>query len=494
MSIKERYEKLATERKDYEDRAESNSELTIPAIFTDEAFTGKDSLVDKEVQSLGGMGVKALASKLVMSLMPPEGRFFRIRPHSGAMNELTGGDSNAKAQAISIMSQGEEDVLAEITKQDIQTKFFTLMQYLAISGNMLIEKLPKDGLRLHSLRNYVVKRNSRGKPIEIIFVEKVVNSDLVDFGIELAEDEEAELYTRVYLEEKDRWIQEQEVNGDIVGDEKTFSSKKLPYNPAVWELLPNESYGRAYVDDLRPDLMQYQNCIKMLVEGSIAASKTVYMVNPLGQTKKKDLAEAANLDIIDGREEDVTTPKTNKNYDFQQISQLIQDYRMSLGKAFLDTGSARRDAERVTAEEIQMMIRELETVLAGTFTHFATNLLEPIVQWIIDEVGIEVGDGTDINIVVGADALAKSRETEKTLQFVNILHSLKYNDYVNEGEVVTRLANSIGINQVNLVLTPAQVKEKRVASAQALQAQQAGMAGMASAGQNIMNPQQQGGQ
>ena len=477
--IKQDYDKFSDKRTPYEDRAETYAKVTLPFIFPEESSNGSTDLEDNLVQSLGGMGVNSLASKLVLSLLPPQGRFFRLQPSSAeAMNSVTGGDENAKAEVVAILSEGEEQVLSEIERQDIRTAFYTIMRTLIIVGNILVEKKEGTGLKLHTLRNYVVERDSRQKPVDIIIKESIhkdnLPEELADFNVEEGR-EEYDLYTR-FKRTEGKWIRTQEIEGEEVGQEANYDDETLPVKALGWNFLPDEEYARAYVEDIVGDLIQYQKCTNLFVEGSMGSAKQIWTVNPMGQTRKSDVTGASNLDVIDGRADDVSVIRSDKNYDMALLAQYRDELRRSIGKAFLDTGSVQRDAERVTAQEIQLMVRELETGLAGTFSLLANELLLTIVKWIIEEVGLEVDNATDIKITVGVDALSRNKQADILMQYVQTIHTLRYNDYLSEAEIVQRLANYMGINNVNLVLTPKQVQEKRAAAAQAAQAQSAGMA------------------
>jgi len=486
--IKSQYDKLLDIRTPYEDRAEDYAKVTLPFIFPSDTTNGSTDLEDNLVQSLGGMGVNSLASKLVLSLLPPQGRFFRLQPSSAeALNELTGGDADAKAEIVSILSEGEEQVIGEIERQDIRTAFYTIMRTLIIVGNILVEKKEKSGIKLHTLRNYVIERDSRQKPIDIIIKEVIHKNNLPDVIADYTNDSEKtefDLYTRFKYEEG-KWTRTQEIEGEEVGQEATYDDDNCPVKALGWNFLPDADYARSYVEDIVGDLIQYQKCTELFVEGSMGNAKQIWTVNPMGQTRKNDVTNASNLDVIDGKAEDVTVIRSDKTYDMSLLANYREELRRSIGKAFLDTGSVQRDAERVTAQEIQMMVRELETGLAGTFSLLANDLLLTIVKWIIDELGIEAGNDVDIKITVGVDALSRNKQADNLMQFVNAIHTLRYNDYLSEAEIVQRLANYMGINSVNLIHTPNEVKQKRSQAAQAAQAQQAGMSQAQQAGQQV---------
>jgi len=493
MSIKSVYDELAKNRQSYEDRAELSAEVTSPSLFPIDNFSANDGYKSNYVQALGSSGVNALASKLVFSLMPPQGRFFRMSPDSAALGEITGGSADAKAQVYATLSQGEERVLKEIEAQKIRTKFYEVLKYLIVSGNVLIEKIEGKGIKTHSLRNYVVRRGTDNEVVKIILKEVIDSANPPEALEALVNPENKEdkfLYTMYEFVEK-KWVRTQEFEDDVVGIEKTWSDvTKLPVKVLGWSFLNNEDFARSYIDEFVGFLVQYNKQTEILLEGAFAQAKIVYTVNPLGVTRKKDLDSAGHLDIIDGKADDVATIQSNKNFDMQPLMGMREETKRDIGKKFLDNGSVQRDAERVTAEEIQTMSRELETTLAGSFSLLSVDLLLTIVRWIMIEVDIE-DMGDDVEITVGLDALSRNRQAELLMQYVSAVHNLQYQDYLNEGEIVQRLATFMGVNSVDLNLTPNQVQQKRTQAAQAAQAQQMSMSGADTVGKQAVQQGEQ---
>ena len=72
ISCAKRYNKLATDREIYLDRARECSELTLPALITPEGFSSATDLY-QPFQSIGARGVNNLASKLISLLSSSNG-------------------------------------------------------------------------------------------------------------------------------------------------------------------------------------------------------------------------------------------------------------------------------------------------------------------------------------------------------------------------------------------------------------------------------------
>ena len=80
MTAKERYDYLASDRSQFLNEAEDASKLTLPYLIRghEENTKGMKQL-KTPWQSVGAKGVVALASKLSLSLVPPQTSFFKLQ-------------------------------------------------------------------------------------------------------------------------------------------------------------------------------------------------------------------------------------------------------------------------------------------------------------------------------------------------------------------------------------------------------------------------------
>ena len=483
-TIQSEYNKYVSEdRKPYEDRAEVCAKLTLPFLFTESSFNRNEALEDNYVQSLGARAVNHLAAKIVMSLLPPAGQFFRYEPDSVALNELTQGDQDRRQQIASIMSQQSIRVHEEVKAQDIRTPIFNAIRMLLVTGSVLIEKIEGSGVRMFGLRSFVVKRDPRGGMRELIFEESISKDNLPSEIVPESDKEYYNLFTKV-KRSSDQWIQTQEIDGQRVDKEVIYNDDEMPFQVLDWTLIDGENYGRSYVSQNIGDLSQYETLSEVLTQGSVIASKTIIFVNPLSAkgTKKRDLVRAKNGAVLNGSAEDVSAFQLQKNYDFQVAEARLQKLERQIGSAFLMQSAVQRDAERVTAEEIKFMAQELETAFAGIYSTLAKNLLKRIVTWIALEIGVQLGDEINTTIIVGVDALSRSAESQKLDAYLSRMANLGLMDYINRAEVATRYAVYDGIDSVGLLKTQTQVNQENAQKQQAMLQQQAQMAGADSLG------------
>ena len=105
------------------------------------------------------------------------------------------------------------------------------------------------------------------------------------------------------------------------------------------------------------------------------------MVRPNAVTRKKDLANTRNGDIITGSADDVAVLQAQKQYDLQVVERSIAKLEERLSYAFLLHTAIQRDAERVTAQEIRYMAEQLETAMGGIYSLLSQEFQLPLVTY-----------------------------------------------------------------------------------------------------------------
>lgn len=484
LTPSEYYQKGLSDRKPYEDRAETFAKLTIPALFRESGASGSDALTDAYVQSFGADLIKSLSSKIAMTLFPPSASGFKLSPDMAQLQKLTGGDAGLASEVNTLLSQSTDGINRALEVQDIRRMVFGLVDQLLVIGGTIIEKVPNKGIKIHNLRTFVVTLDDNGDAIKMCIKEtrntlpKNLLSQMDD------EKDEYELYTMCTLDRKsNKWVMLQELDGNVM-PEVTYNARKFPfeYQGMMWSI--GEKYYRPFVEDYYGSLNSYDKLAQVLTEGSIIASKSITFVDERGgRTRKRDVAKSKNGAVIDGSAQDVTSFQHNKNFDFQVPMQEKAELKQELSKAFLLTSSIQRQAERVTAEEIRKMSQELESSLAGVYAVMASKITKRIIEWIMDELKIELKT-ISVDIITGLNALGMSNEITKLDGFVSRLAQLNMITWIEEKELADRYAQGYGVNTVGLMKTPQKVQQERKQAQEDAIKQQVGMSGADSLGKS----------
>ena len=487
QTAKERYNKLITDREHYLDRAEECSELTIPALIKPDGFTSSSDLYNP-FQSVGARGVNNLASKLLLLLLPPNSPFFRLSIAGEAKKELEQ-NKEMKTDIEKSLSVIEKEVSSKIEQLALRVSVFEALKHLIVGGNVLTYLPKKGSMRVYPLSQYVVKRDGSGNILEIVIKEEV---SVLSLGKEIAaqvisdpdykEDDNCDIYTHIYkLDDNDFYVC-QEVHGiKIPSSIGKFKKERMPYQALRMVRVDNENYGRGYVEEFLGDLKSLEGLSQALAESAAASSKIVFIVRPNSVTRKKDLAQTRNGDIITGSQDDVSVLQAQKQYDLQVVEKSIAKLEERMSYAFLLHTAIQRDAERVTAQEIRYMAEQLETAMGGIYSLLSQEFQLPLVAILMkrmeqaNEIPVLPKGTVQPTIITGIEALGRGNDLQKLREFVAEIGNLaQINPQVvqalNPDDLIKRIAIGLGIDTDGLLKSPEQLAQE--AEAQAEQAEQ----------------------
>ena len=298
-SLKARWAKLDGDKSTVLSRARDCTELTIPSLLVKQGHKEQDSL-STPYQSLGARAINHLASKLLLTLLPPNSPFFRLIPNEADIAEFT---EDQRAELDKGLGNYEREVYSFIEKKAYRVPLFEAIKLLIGTGNSLVRLQDKE-LQVYNLEEYSIKRNSLGKVIEILIKETVHPTDIPDMDLT---EEETDLYTCAIIMEDGRYNVYQEANDEIVpGSEGEVKAEDLPFIALRWTAINGEHYGRGLVEQYLGDLRSLEALSQSMIEGAAAASKIVFLVDPTGTTRVRDVAKAKSGDFKQGRAVDIT--------------------------------------------------------------------------------------------------------------------------------------------------------------------------------------------
>ena len=456
------YSKLEGKRYQYVDRARQCSKLTLPYIMPEEGF-GPHSRLETPFQGIGARGVNNLASKLLLALLPPNAPFFRLNIDArGLANE--GAPPELATEIETALQQVEESVMDEISRETYRTALHEALKHLIVTGNSLIYLPEEGGMRVFHLNRYCVERDPMGNILYICTKEQLSYMSLTDEMTQLAgaeggegADNEVHLYTAVCRKENG-WKVWQEINGNVIPDSEGFYAlDKNPFIPLRFSRIDGEDYGRGYVEEYLGDLQSLESLQRSLVEGSAAAAKVLFLVNPNGA-------------IAQGNAADVSVLQLNKFNDFRIVQEAIVKIEERMGHAFLLTSGVVRNAERVTAEEIRMLGQELETAIGGLYSLLSVELQMPLVNRLMAVMSKKnklpklPKDIVNPVIITGVEALGRGNDLQKLDMFLagaaQVVGPEAVAQFVNVGEYFKRRATSLGIKTVGLVKSDEQMAQE----------------------------------
>ena len=464
------YARLESDRTTFLDRARDCSKYTIPTLIPPSGHSSATKYYTP-FQGVGARGVNNLASKLLLALLPPNSPFFRLQIDDFTMEELTK-QEGMRAQVEEGLNKIERAVQSEVEAGAIRVSAFEAMKHLLVSGNALLYMPDEGGMRVFPLEKYVVRRDPMGHVLDIVVKEVVSPATLpADVQEMLGYDHEKEeyndqatnaktcdIYTHVYLE-KGSWKIHQEIKGMLVpGSAGSYPKDKSAWIPVRFTKVDGESYGRGYVEEYLGDIKSLEGLSQAIVEGSAAAAKVLFLVNPNGTTSQQTLAEADNGGIVEGNAQDVSVLQLNKYNDFRVALETINTINERLSYAFLLNSAVQRNGERVTAEEIRYMAGELESALGGIYSILSQEFQLPLVNRVMFAMERKkklpvLPKGTVKPVIVtGMEALGRGNDMSKLQAFFEAAAMVaQLPPEINKEDALKRLGTSLGIDMKGLV-------------------------------------------
>ena len=499
------YTSLEGKRYQYLDRARSASKLTIPYIMPDEGF-GAHSRLETPFQGIGARGVNNLASKLLLALLPPNAPFFRLQiDEHGLRSE--GAPEELITEIETSLQQVEETFMEEVSRGSYRTAIHEAVKHLVITGNALLYVPEDGGARVFHLDRFCVERDPMGNILYICTKETLSYMSLSEEMKEVAGaneggvDDEVNLYTAVCRKEKG-WKVWQEINGNVIPkSEGFFGLDKNPYIPLRFSRIDGEDYGRGYVEEYLGDLQSLESLSQSLVEGSAAAAKVLFLVNPNGTTRARTLAESPNGAIAQGNAQDISVLQLEKFNDFRVVQESVAKIEERLGHSFLLTSGVVRQAERVTAEEIRMLGQELESALGGLYSLLSMELQLPLVNRLMDVMNRKnklpklPKDVVKPIIITGVEALGRGNDLQKLDLFLagaaQVVGPEAVAGHVQVAEYFKRRAIALGIKTEGLVKSAEEMGAEMQQAQQQQMAEKLGPAGIKAMSDQATAAQQQ---
>jgi hypothetical protein len=478
MGAAARYSALVNTRQPYINRAKNQAKVTIPSLFP-EFETPTTTELYTPYQSIGARGVNNLSAKLMLALFPPNASNFKLTVDDLTLEKLTK-VKDARGEVETALSKIEKKALFTLETSQHRPTLTEVMKQLLVTGNAcLYYPSPKEA-RYFKLNQYVVKRSPNGQVLEGVIKEEVVKAALpqaVQEWLNTAQptltsdlpsnhrptEHKLDLYTHVILREDGKYAVHQEIKDMVIpGSEGTFKEDTSPYLFLRFNKLDNEDYGRGYVEDYYGDLYTLESLMEAMVSGSIIMAKFIFLVDPAGSTRAEDLTKAENGAFVEGRKDDITCLQTEKYADLNVVFKMVESIEQRLAYAFLLNTAIQRPGERVTAEEIRFMARELEDVLGGVYSVLSQSLQLRIAKIVLAALQAS-GDipklppEVEPMIVTGVEALGRGQDLGKLNEFLAVagqtLGPQVVAQYINPEEYLKRVAAALSIDTGGLIRT-----------------------------------------
>lgn len=481
-NAKERYNKLASDRAQFLQRARHNALLTIPSLVPLAGKENSSHLVEP-YQGMGSAGVSHLSSRLTNAFLPAGRPFMRFDLPPKVKMQIQGEIDNATTKGLAL---AEQLVQAEVEASDWRDATRQTTQQLLVAGNALEEMLPDNSIRVYRLDSYVVRRDYSGKMAEFIIEEKI-DEDALPYDIRgllksggfNKKGDKVCLYTWGRKDDKDgTWKVAQYLEDkEVPGSEATYPKDNLPYFALRWSSSPGENYGRSMVEEHVADLRSLDALEKANLEMAGMASRNLIMIAPGAAAAglKNRIVRAINGDVVVGDPNSIELKAFENNIGYQITSEQVRVLREMLARSFLLLSGAQRNADRVTAAEIERDIAEIEAALGGNFSTLSKDMMEARTRLLVKQMKIQgklpdFPDGTvEPIILTGLEALSRERDVNRAMQAAQLIQA-----FGEEAIAHVKLDKVLGRAYVGLGFTDA-VRTEEEAAAWNQQRQEAAM-------------------
>lgn len=488
-----RYFGLWYEREPYLQRARRQSRLTIPSLFREigENYTTTETL---PWQSNWGQGVNNLASKLVAAMFPANVPWLKQEASDKALRDaqqLPIDQRVAWKQAVDVgLMKENRDFLRCIAEDKDRPKLMDAARRLVVGGNHGLRCRKKDA-RLESIRleRYITLRDPVGDLIEFLVdtpmsfasmppeIQRMVRMKGYDRG---QQDANAMKSISVYTHgcmKNGAWEMYQECWGEEVqGSNYRVDPDAQEYMFLRMNSLELENYGRSYCEELEADLQTGDGYYQFLTEAGVNIARLIWLVKSGATLNKKQFAEAGNGAVLTGDVEEVHAVLAEKGVDLQFCLNILDRVEKRMQWAFCQTQAATRDAERVTADEIQELVTQLQETLGMVYSNLAADWQD---QYGKVKLGMlqrqkrlsALPKGlTKISIRSGEEALGDAQEARDLDEMMETAGQAfgpqVVAQWVDPHEYFLRKSAKKGIDPDGLIRTPQQVQQQAAADQQ----------------------------
>lgn len=418
------WEKFVTKRNPFLDRAKYYSRLTLPYLLND---VGDNTSSQNGWQGVGAQATNHLSNKLAQVLFPAQRSFFRVDLTTKGEEELAKNGLD-KTKIATMFAKIEIQAMKTLEMKQFRPAIVEAFKHLIVAGNCMLFKPKKGNMSAIPMHSYVVNRDSNGDLLDIIMLQKkalrtfdAATRMIIEAGMKgkkCKEDDEVKLYTHATYKPDGKWEVCQSADDIPVGKVSTVKQDKLPFIVLTWKRSYGEDWGRPIAEDHSGDLFVIQFLSEAVARGAALMADIKYLIRPGSQTDINHFVNSGTGEVITGVEEDIHIVQLGKYADLTPIDAVLEKYSRRIGVVFMMEALTRRDAERVTAVEIQRDALEIEQNMGGVYSLFAMTMQTPIAMWGLQELGKTFTDEfVDPVIVTGIEALGRMAELDKLANF-----------------------------------------------------------------------------
>jgi hypothetical protein len=418
---------MDAEKGDLIERSETYSRWTVAAIMPVDGGEGVEQV--KGNVHTGARLVNHLANKVVDVLFPISRPFFTVAmtPEAQLKLEQEIGDEQAGAMQEHVRdatSKLEKVAMRKLDLTSYRPNAILACKHLIVTGNALFRRMPTGERVLYPVNRYGIRRNILGNEYEIVLHDKKLFSTFDEkmqamiLAVHSAtKPEDTVTLLTHYKEVNGRWAINQEADGVNLENEYFLNDKDYDLLPLDWALHPGENYGRGLVEDHAATFHSVDVTNEAILDLMAILADIKFFVK-VGSPLSHDLDALNNAPrgtYWPGNADDITVPDMGARNELATMIQVVERWEADLSQAFLM--SSVRNAERVTAEEIRMVARELESSFGGLYSQLAQKWQQKEAEYAISKVDFAkeigaTGDTFEVVVTTGLESLSREGQID----------------------------------------------------------------------------------
>jgi hypothetical protein len=418
------------EKGDLLERCEQYARWTVPSIFPidDNAHSETPQESEKGNVAIGARLVNHLSHRIVDTMFPNDKPFFAIVLTPEAQKKLdaearTGEEGMAAKNALdSSLAEAENAAMRSFNLTAYRPVAVSAVSLQIVTGNALIFRLP-DGTRVvYSIRDYCVRREVSGGLLEVMLrdckkfgslseeLQSAVAQDKK--GKKLKPNDPVDVYTYFYRK-GGKWHTRQAVDEVEIDKAKaSYKDADFPCIALTWNLGRGDNYGRGLVEDYAVSFHNIDVMTEAMIDLIGIAADIKFLVNDMSSFDVEAWNRAKRGEYVPGKEGDITVPEYKFAVEVQFIGEAIAKLERELAAAFLLSSAGVRDAERVTAEEIRYVAREIESAFGGLYSRLALDWQHKEAEYQLSVINLDayLPDGEQVfetTITTGLESLSR---------------------------------------------------------------------------------------
>ena len=420
------------EKGDLVKRCEQYARWTIRGVFPEEYTEGQELMASYVI--IGPRLVNNLGNKVVEAMFPHTRPFFSVNLSMEVQKKIRqeAGDEALAQVASDARKEArwvEDYAMSKMNLVKYRPIAVDLAQQLIVTGNALKRRMPNGRNVVYSVRDFGIRRDITGEPRECVVRDQVTYDELpADVQTAIKNERPALakpvtgnaspvhkadklwLYTRFY-KEGNRWISEQECEGYYINGSKTgYSQRDVPIIALTWSLPRGFNYGRGLVEEHAVVFHNLDQTGEALFDIFQISADIKFVVNPSSLLDVVELNNSKRGSYHAGNPDDVGALSNDKVKELQVLATAVERMERELSLVFLMGAGAVRDAERVTAYEVQMNALELETAFGGLYSRLALEWQQIEAEYLVGQLKIaslDKKDLFDITITTGMENLSR---------------------------------------------------------------------------------------